>query len=87
MRKARLRWFGRIRRRTSDAQVRRCETIECSIIKGVKVCRRRIGVKLFRQDLKILGLVEDRAQDRKLWRARIKAVSYTHLTLPTNREV
>ena len=29
MRKARLRWFGHIRRRPMDAPVRRGETIEC----------------------------------------------------------
>jgi len=42
LREARLRWFGHIRKRNTDAPVRRCEMIDVRIIKGVEVGQRRV---------------------------------------------
>jgi len=72
MREARLRWFGHIRRRPMDAPVRRGETIVCSDHRRRRGRLRKSWREVIRHDLKMLGLVEDMAHNRKLWRARIK---------------
>jgi len=70
-RKTKLRWFGHIRRRPMDAPVRRGETIMYLDYMRGRGRPRKSRREVIRHDLKILGLVEDMAQDRKLWRARI----------------
>jgi len=72
MREARLRWFGHIRRRPMDAPVRRGETIVCLNHKRRRGRPRKSWREVIRHDLKTLGLAEDMAHDRKLWRARIR---------------
>ena len=72
-REARLRWFGHIRRRPRDAPVRRCET---NVDSDHRRHRGRPKKSSIRHDLKTLGLVKDMAQDRKLWRARIKMTDF-----------
>ena len=76
MRDARLRWFGHIRRRSRDAPVRRCETIEYSYYKRSRGRAKKSWGEVIRHDLKTLGLVKDMSQDRKLWRARIKMTDF-----------
>jgi len=76
MREVRLRWFGHIRRRPRDAPVRRCETIECLKYRRSRGRSKKSWNEVIRQDLKTLGLVEDMAQDRKLWRSRIKVSDF-----------
>ena len=72
MRDARLRWFGHIRRRPRDALVRSCETMDCPDYRRRRGRTKKSWSEVIRHDLKILGLMEDMAQDRKLWRAGIK---------------
>ena len=76
MRETRLRWFGHVRRRSMDAPVRRCETIECLDYRRSRGRPKKSWSEVIRHDLRTLGLVEDMAQDRKLWRARIKVADF-----------
>jgi len=76
MRETRLRWFGHIRRRTRDTSMRSCETIECLDYRRSRCRPEKSCSEVIRHDLKTLGLVEDMAQDRKLWRARIKVIDF-----------
>jgi len=81
LREIRLRWFGHVKRRSVDAPVRRCERI--SIPKGRRGRgrpKKNLNV-VIREDLKVVGLTEDMAQDRKLWRDRIKTVDSGESTL------
>ena len=57
-----------------DALARRCERI--NIPKGRRGSERlkKSLDKVIREDLKVVGLTEDMAQHRKLWRDRIKTV-------------
>jgi len=72
MREARLRWFGHIKRRPRNAPVRKCETIAYPEYRRSRGRPKKSWSEVIRHDLKALGLVEDMAQDRKLWRDRIK---------------
>jgi len=54
-----------------DAPVRRCETIECFDYRRSRDRAKKSWSEIIRHDLRMLGLVEDMAQDRKLWRTRI----------------
>ena len=76
MREARFCWFGHIRRRPRDAPVRRCEMMECPKYRRSRGRPKKSWSEVIRQDLKTLGLVEDMAHDRKLWRARIKLADF-----------
>jgi len=73
---ATLHWFSHIRRRNMDAPVRRCERIERPNYRRSRGRPKKSWSKVIRHDLKTLGLVKDMAQDRRLWRARIKVVDF-----------
>jgi len=76
LRESRLRWFGHVKRRSMDAPVRRCERINISGgRRGMGRPKKSLG-EVIREDLKVTGLSEDMAQDRKLWRDRIKTVDH-----------
>jgi len=72
MRETRLRWFDHVKRRNVDAPARRCERI--NILKGKKEKGRpkKSLDEAIREDLKVVRMTEDMAQDRGLWRDRIK---------------
>ena len=65
IREAVLRWFGHIRR-SIDALVRRCEKIDHLDHKRSRGRPKKSWTEVIRHHLKILGLVEDIAQDRLL---------------------
>ena len=72
MRETRLRWFGHVKMRSVAAPVRRCELI---VSPGGKRGRGRPNKclkEVVREDLRVTGLTDDMAQDRRLWRDRIK---------------
>ncbi|KAH0760290.1 hypothetical protein KY290_023783 [Solanum tuberosum] len=72
LRKARLRWFGHVKRRSADAPVRRCEVL---VVEGTWRGRgrpRKYWEEVIRQDLAQLHIIEDMTLDRKEWRSRIK---------------
>ena len=76
LREARLRWFGHARRRIMDAPVRRCENIDRFDCKRSRGRPKKSWNGVISHDLKTLGLVENMAQDRTLWRFRIKVVDF-----------
>ena len=75
IKEARLRCFGHIRR-SLDAPVRRCDKLDHSDYKRSRGRSKKSWSEVIRHDLKTLGLMEDMAQDRRLWRARIKVADY-----------
>ena len=72
IRETRLRWFGHIRRRSMDAPVRRCEKLDRPNYRRSRGRPKKSSSEVIRHDMKTLGLVEDMAPDRKLWKVRIK---------------
>ena len=74
LREIRIRWFGHMKRRSVDAPVRRCETINIPDGNRRRDRPKKSLDEVIRGDLKVVGLTEDMAQDRRLWRDRIKVV-------------
>jgi len=62
-----------------DVLVRRYETIECPDYRRSRGRSKKCWSEVIRHDLKTLGLIEDMAQDRGLWRSRIKVVDFRQL--------
>jgi len=74
MREARLGWFGHVRRRSTDAPIRRCERLTLEVLpRGRGRPKKRWG-EVIRQDMPQLQLTEDITLDRKVWRPRIRIV-------------
>jgi len=72
MRESRLRWFGHVKSRSMAAPVRRCELINLPGGKRGRGRPKKSLNEVIREDLKVVGLSEDLAQDRKLWRDKIR---------------
>ncbi|KAM1221218.1 hypothetical protein TB2_008820 [Malus domestica] len=76
-RENRLRWFGHVQRRPTDAPVRRCDHgTEVHGRRGRGRPRKTLEETL-RKDLEYLDLTEDMTQNRAQWRSRI------HIADPT----
>ena len=71
IRESRLRWFGHVKRRSTVAPVRRCEFIALPDGKRGRGRPKKSLDEVIREDLIVVGLSEDLAQDRRLWRDRI----------------
>jgi len=74
MRETRLRWFGHVKRMSVDAPVRGCKRINTPVGKRGKGRPKKSLDKVIREDLKVVGLTEDMALDKRLWRDRIKVL-------------
>ena len=61
MRESRLRWFGHVKRRSVNAPVRRCETINIPDGNRGRGRPKKSLDELIRGDLKVVGLTEDMA--------------------------
>ena len=72
LRETRLRWFGHVKRRSVAAPVRMCEMIVPLGGKRERGRPKKCLEEVVREDLRVTGLTEDMAQDRRLWRDRIK---------------
>ena len=72
MRESRLRWFGHMKMRSMAAPVRRCELIDLPDGKRGRGRLKKSLDEVIREDLKVVGLSKDLAQDRRLWRNRIR---------------
>jgi len=59
-----------------DAPVRRCEKIDHLDNRRSRGRSNKNWSKVIRYDLKTLELVEDKAQDRGLWKSRIKVTDF-----------
>jgi len=81
MRETRLTWFGHVRRRSVDGPVRRCERINVPEGKRVRGWPKKSFDEVIREDLKVVGLTEGLAQDRKLWQDRIRIIDRFKWTL------
>ena len=71
MRGTSLKWFFHVERRSVNAPVRSCERI--NILKGKRGRGRpqKSLDEMIRDDLKVVGMTEDMANDRRPWRDRI----------------
>ncbi|KAM1033960.1 hypothetical protein ACFX2A_038273 [Malus domestica] len=77
MRENRLRWFGHVQRRPTDAPIRRCDYgTEVQGRRGRGRPRKTLEETL-RKDLEYLDLTADMTQDRTQWRSKI------HIADPT----
>ena len=56
--------------------MRRCETIERLDYRRSRGRSKKSWSEVIRHNLKTLGLVEDMARDKRLWRSRIKVVDF-----------
>ncbi|XP_070007264.1 uncharacterized protein [Nicotiana sylvestris] len=74
MREVRLRWFGHIQRRSTDAPVRRCERLAVVGTRRGRGRPKKYWGEVIRQDMARLRITEDMALDRELWRSSIKVV-------------
>jgi len=72
LRETRLRWFGHVKMRSDDAPVKRCEMINIPESKRGRGRPNKSVDEVIREDLRIVGLTEDLAHDRRLWRDRIQ---------------
>ena len=74
MREARLRWFGNVQRRITDAPVRRCERLILGATHRGRGRPKKYWGEVIRHDMAELDLTEDMTLDRKKWRLRIRVV-------------
>ena len=68
MRESRLRWFGHVRRRPSDAPVRRIEKLRSDDIARGRGRPKKTWMRVSEEDMRILGIEENMALDRTKWR-------------------
>lgn len=68
MRETRLRWFSHVKRRNVDAPVRSYERVNPPAGKRGRGRLKKNLDEVIRGDLKVVGLTEDMAQARSLWR-------------------
>ena len=80
MREIRLKWFGHVKKSSVDAPVRSCERINIPEGKRDRGRLKKSLDEVIREDLKVVGLTEDLAQNRKLWQDRIKILDRRELT-------
>ncbi|KAM1895076.1 hypothetical protein ACFX13_043897 [Malus domestica] len=77
MRENRLRWFGHVQRRPTDAPIRRCDYgTEVQGRRGRGRPRKTLRETL-RKDLEYLDLTENMTQDRTQWRSKIHIADLT----------
>ena len=81
MRKIRLRWFGHVERRSVDAPVRICERIFIPKGKRGRERPKKTSNKVVNEDLKVVGLMEDMAQDKRVWQDRIRILDLRELAI------
>ncbi|KAF3632917.1 hypothetical protein FXO37_27265 [Capsicum annuum] len=72
IRKVRLRWFGHVMRRGTDAPVRRCERLALDGFKRGRGRPKKYWREVIRRDMEKLWLTEDMTLDRKVWRKSIR---------------
>jgi len=75
MRETRLRWFSHGKRRSVEAPVRRCERINIPKGKRWRGRPKRSLDEEIREELKVVGLIEDMAQDKRLCGMGLELIS------------
>ena len=71
MRENRLRWYDNVRRRSTDAPVRRVERINLGQVKRAQGGPKKTWMEVIRQDIEAKGLNEGILLDRNEWRKLI----------------
>ena len=71
----RLRWFGHVRRREESSWLRRCMDMEIES-RNPKGRPKRIWRQVVRDDLRLMGVEEDEAEDRDCWRFRLDCMRF-----------
>ncbi|XP_070036951.1 uncharacterized protein [Nicotiana tomentosiformis] len=71
MRESRLRWFRHVKRRSIDAPVRRCESLDMESLRRGRGRPKKYWGEVIRQDMALLQLTENMTLDRRVWRSRI----------------
>ena len=71
MRENRLRWFGHVRRKPTDALVPRAERINLGQVKRAQGRPKKTWMKVIRQDIEDKSLSEGILLDRNEWRKLI----------------
>ncbi|XP_060169387.1 agamous-like MADS-box protein AGL8 homolog isoform X2 [Lycium barbarum] len=71
MREARLRWFGHVMRRDTNAPVRRCERLVMDVFRRDRDRPKKYWGEVIRQDMAHLKLTEDMTLDMRVWRTQI----------------
>ena len=75
IRMGRLRWFGHMRRREESSWVRRCMDMEIEG-RNPKGRPKLTWRQVVRQDLELMGMEEEEAEDRDYWRFRLDCMRY-----------
>lgn len=76
MEKARLRWFGQVRRRSTNAPLRINEKIDLQEYRGAKGRPKNSWNEVITYDLNFLQLTKNMARDRSLCRSMTKVVGH-----------
>ena len=76
MRETRVKRYGH-GKRSVDAPVRRCEAIDVTHCKRRREQSKMSWNEVIKGDMKFLGLTEDMAQDKNLWRFKIKSLDHS----------
>lgn len=71
MMESRLRWFGHVQRRCTDAPVRRCERLARDDFKRGRDRAKQYCGEVIRHDMQLLQLIVDMTLDWWLWRTHI----------------
>ncbi|XP_070025393.1 uncharacterized protein [Nicotiana sylvestris] len=69
---ARLRWFGHVKRRSTDALVKRCERLALGGKRKGRGRPKKSSKEVIRRDMEQLELTDDITLDRRVWRLRIR---------------
>ncbi|XP_060183146.1 uncharacterized protein LOC132613111 [Lycium barbarum] len=72
MREVRLRWFGHVMRRDTNALVRRCERLASDGFRRGRGRPKKCWGEVIRQDMAHFLLTEDMTLDRRVWRTHIR---------------
>ena len=72
MREGRLRLFGHVKMRGTDAPIRICERLALDGFRKVRGRLKKYWREVIRHDMEQLQLIEDKTPDRKMWRLRIR---------------
>ena len=75
MKETRLRWFEPVKR-SVNAPVRKCETMDLRHCRRGRRRPKKNWNEVIKGDLNFMGLTEDMAQDRSMWRSRTKTIEH-----------
>ncbi|XP_070054435.1 uncharacterized protein [Nicotiana tomentosiformis] len=70
--KARLRWFGHVRRRSQEAPVKMCQRLSLAGMRRGRGWSKKYWGEVIRKDMAQLQISDDMALDSKAWRSTIR---------------